>query len=69
MPVVFLNSKAFCKLEPVFELAYCNVPEYSDPIKKVVIDRNKIYHCGTSINYIGSKTFSINILEDEIVKE
>ena len=34
-----------------------------------IIDRNKIYHCGTSINYIGSKTFSINILEDEIVKE
>jgi hypothetical protein len=34
-----------------------------------IIDRNIIYHSGTSINYIGSKTFSINILEDKIVKE
>ena len=33
-----------------------------------IIDRNIIYHCGTSINYAGSKTFSINILEDEFVK-
>lgn len=60
MPVVFLNSKAFCKLEPVFELAYCNVPEYSDPIKKVVIDRNKKYHfeayneeTGQLLDYVG----------------
>ena len=31
-----------------------------------IIDRNIIYHCGTStsINHAGSKTFSINILED-----
>ena len=34
-----------------------------------IIDRNIIYHSGTSINYIGSKTFSINILEDDLVKE
>ena len=34
-----------------------------------IIDRNIIYHCGTSINYAGSKTFSINILEDKIVKD
>ena len=34
-----------------------------------IIDRNKIYHCGTSVNYAGLKTFSINILEDKIVKE
>ena len=33
-----------------------------------IIDRNIIYHCGTSINHAGSKTFSINILEDEFVK-
>ena len=35
----------------------------------IIIDKNKIYHCGASINYAGSKTFSINILEDEIVKK
>lgn len=34
-----------------------------------IIDRNTFYHSGTSINYIGLKTFSINILEDKIVKE
>ena len=33
-----------------------------------IIDNNTMYHCGTSINYAGSKTFSINLLEDEMVK-
>ena len=35
----------------------------------LIIDNTKIYHCGASLNYAGSKTFSINILEDKIVKE
>ena len=34
-----------------------------------ILDRNKIYHSGTSINYAGNKTFSINVLEDDVVKE
>ncbi len=33
-----------------------------------IIDSKKVYHCGTSINHVGSKTFSINLLEDEVVK-
>ena len=33
-----------------------------------IIDRKIIYHCGTSINHIGSKTFSINLLTDEDIK-
>ena len=33
-----------------------------------IIDRKIVYHCGASINHAGSKTFSINILEDKIVK-
>ena len=33
-----------------------------------IIDKNEVYHCGTSINYAGTKVFSINILEDNIVK-
>ena len=33
-----------------------------------IIDKTTIYHCGASINYAGNKIFSINILEDEIVK-
>ena len=34
-----------------------------------ILDKNIVYHCGSSINHAGSKTFSINLLEDEIVKE
>jgi len=34
-----------------------------------IIDKKDVYHCGTSLNRIGTKTFSINVLEDEIVKQ
>ena len=34
----------------------------------IIIDKNIVYHLGASINHAGSKTFSINVLEDEIVK-
>ena len=33
-----------------------------------IIDKTTIYHCGALINYAGNKIFSINLLEDEIVK-
>ena len=33
-----------------------------------ILDNSKIYHCGTSINRIGSKTFSINIIDDNLLK-
>lgn len=32
-----------------------------------IIDKYLIYHCGTSLNYIGRKTFSINKLEDNSI--
>ncbi|MBP3765743.1 MAG: ORF6N domain-containing protein [Bacilli bacterium] len=32
-----------------------------------IIDRNIIYHSGTSINYMGSKTFNINLIQDKYV--
>ena len=32
-----------------------------------VLDEKVIYHCGTSINRIGYKTFSINLISDEEV--
>ena len=35
----------------------------------IILDKKEIYHCGASLNYAGSKTFSINKLEDEIVKK
>ena len=33
-----------------------------------IIDNKDVYHCGTSINRIGYKTFSINIINDDNVK-
>ena len=33
----------------------------------IILDKKEIYHCGASINYAGSKTFSINKLEDNII--
>ena len=30
-----------------------------------ILDNNKIYHCGASINRIGYKTFSINLINDK----
>ena len=35
----------------------------------IIIDKTTIYHLGSSINHAGSRTFSINILEDEMVKD
>lgn len=32
-----------------------------------IIDNQKVYHCGTSINRIGHKTFSINSIKDKEV--
>ena len=46
------------------ELVYNNT--FHD--RYIIVDKTIIYHLGASINHAGSKTFSINILEDEIVK-
>ena len=35
----------------------------------IILDKNIFYHLGASINYIGNKIFSINIIEENIVKE
>jgi len=32
-----------------------------------ILDKEIVYHCGTSINNAGSKTFSINKIEDNNV--
>lgn len=34
-----------------------------------ILDKDIIYHCGSSINRIGYKTFSINIINDQDIKE
>ena len=32
-----------------------------------ILDNHRVYHCGTSINRIGHKTFSINLITDDYV--
>lgn len=34
-----------------------------------ILDRKIVYHCGASINYAGEKTFSINLLEDKMIRD
>lgn len=34
-----------------------------------ILDKQVVYHCGASLNHAGSKTFSINILEDDVLKK
>lgn len=43
--------------------------KYSDSFhdRYFIIDNNEVYHCGTSINRAGTRTFCINILEDKEV--
>ena len=35
----------------------------------IILDKKIFYHCGASLNHAGSKTFSINTLEDEMVQK
>lgn len=41
--------------------------KYSDAFhdRYFIIDNNEVYHCRASINHAGSRTFSINTLEDK----
>ena len=55
-----------------YNMEYSNLEvRYDDSYhdRYIIIDKEKIYHLGASINHAGSKTFSINILEDEMVKK
>ena len=54
-----------------YQAQYNNLEiKYSDDFhdRYFIIDKVNIYHCGSSINHAGSKTFSINLLEDKVVK-
>ena len=54
-----------------YNMEYSNLElRYDDTYhdRYIIVDKATIYHLGASINHAGSKTFSINILEDEIVK-
>ena len=32
-----------------------------------ILDKEVVYHCGTSVNHAGSRTFSINLLEENLI--
>lgn len=47
---------------------YYNLKVYYDNTfhdRYIILDREIVYHCGTSLNHIGEKTFSINKLDDK----
>ena len=72
--IIIVKKKAILSKQDIekYNKQYNNLTViYNDDFhdRYFIIDRNKIYHCGASINYAGSKTFSINELEDEIVKD
>jgi len=55
-----------------YQLQYTNlVIKYDNTFhdRYIIVDKNTIYHLDASINHAGSKTFSINILEDEMIKD
>ena len=43
--------------------------KYNDTFhdRYIILDNKIIYHCGSSLNNLGNKTFSINKLEDKFV--
>lgn len=53
--------------------AYSKIQEIFASCKKKLIiidsyaDNSLVYHCGASINRIGYKTFSINLIQDRYV--
>ena len=74
VPVTLIIKKNRCLKEidiKKYQEQYHNLKikyneDYHD--RYFIIDKKIIYHCGTSINHIGSKTFSINLLNDDDIK-
>ncbi len=74
VPVTLIVKKNRCLKEidiKKYQEQYHNLKikyneDYHD--RYFIIDKKIIYHCGTSINHIGSKTFSINLLTDDDIK-
>ena len=71
---VLLITKKNCLLSPIqiskYNEQYGNLTvKYDDTFhdRYFIIDNKIFYHCGTSINKIGKRTFSINVLQDSCV--
>ena len=45
--------------------------KYDDTLhdRYIIVDKEIFYHLGASVNHVGSRTFSINILEDDCMKK
>ncbi len=69
--ITFSKNTTFQSLYVKYQRQYSNLKiKFNDTFhdRYIILDKDKVYHCGTSINHAGSKTFSINLLEDEDVK-
>jgi hypothetical protein len=65
------KNASFPKLYSKYQKQYKNLKVYynnSFHDRYLILDQETVYHCGTSINHAGSKTFSINKIEDAVVK-
>lgn len=51
--------------EQYHNLTVINNDSFHD--RYLILDKKEVYHCGASLNYAGTKTFSINKLKDEII--
>ncbi|MDO4611738.1 MAG: ORF6N domain-containing protein [Candidatus Saccharibacteria bacterium] len=53
----------------LLEQKYINnqVMKNTEAKEKLIIDEKKVYHCGASVNKIGTKTFSITEISDEFM--
>ena len=72
--VVLITQKSYqlTKLYAEYNKQYHNLRIVYDNTfhdRYFILDNQEFYHCGASINQAGSRTFSINVLEDKIVKE
>ena len=68
--IIMCKSKGLLKKIDIekYQKQYNNLTVvYDDTFhdRYLILDKSVVYHCGASINYAGSKTFSINKLEDE----
>ena len=68
--ITYKKNSSFQLLFSKYQKQYSNVTVAYDNSfhdRYFIIDQSSVYHCGTPINYAGSKTFSINKIEDSFV--
>ena len=68
--ITFTQNTKFQSLYSKYSKQYSNLKvTYNNSFhdRYFILDQITVYHCGTSISYAGSKTFSINRIEDRVV--